>query len=839
MSRQPTKIHQAVAWIAFSFLGLLAIITAQVRVYPNQCNAIAMSDELVAAYRGIDVETLHLLRERRDLTTAEVCEIAPDKLARAIDKSIHPKPDHPGEAVTFRKLQEQDENGNIPEDGLIRAMEQAAQLRQTSARQPSSGGISSGKWTWLGPGNIGGRIRAILIHPTNTNTMWVGSVSGGIWKTTNGGTSWSVVSDFMANLAVSTLVMDPTNYNTLYAGTGEGFYNGDKIRGLGVFKSIDGGTTWTQLPTTNNSNWYYVNRLAISPNGTTLLAATGSGIWRSINGGDSWTQVQFSSDMADVKFNPSDNNKAVAGRFWGGAYYSTNGGLNWNTATFNVPGLTGSYPRTELAYAPSNPSIVYAGVYQTSGEVWQSVDGGQTYSRVNAITNYMGTQGWYDNAIWVDPTNANIIVVGGIDLYRSTNGGTTLTKISQWQYAPSSAHADHHAIVSHPGFNGSSNKTVFFGNDGGIYKATDVYTVIGTVGWTELNNQLGITQFYGAAGNASTGTIIGGTQDNGTLRYTTAGGTEAWTSAYGGDGGFSAADPSDSNYFYGEYVYAAVHRSSNGGSSSSYICGQYWSGVAWVWKSAPYRIDDAYYGRANFIAPFILDPNDSNRLLVGGASLWRTNDAKTANTNSTGPSWASIKSSIGSGSTYYISAIAVQPGNSDVIWVGHNNGNVYKTTNGTQASPIWTQVDTNGATPLPNRYVSRIVVDPNSVNTVYVTFGGYGQYFNSDNVWRTVDGGANWSARSGSGGTALPVAPVRSLAIYPTNSNWLYVGTEVGVFASENAGASWSGTNDGPANVSVDELFWMGTKLVAATHGRGLFSIIPGSYNLNLPLIQK
>ena len=154
-----------------------------------------------------------------------------------------------------------------------------------------------------------------------------------------------------------------------------------------------------------------------------------------------------------------------------------------------------------------------------------------------------------------------------------------------------------------------------------------------------------------------------------------------------------------------------------------------------------------------------------------------------------------------------------------MIWVGHNNGDVYRTTNGTVASPTWTKVDTNSPS-LPNRYVTRIAIDKNDTSKVYVTFGG----FSADNVWRTTNGGTTWADTTGSGATGLPDVPVRSLVIHPNNSNWLYVGTEIGIFASEDGGANWFVPQDGPANVSVDELFWMNTTLVAATHGRGLFT---------------
>ncbi|HMV96976.1 MAG TPA: S-layer homology domain-containing protein [Anaerolineales bacterium] len=719
--------------------------------------------------------------------------------------------DHPEEAREYRALAWRDENGNIPADGLFTAAQQINEMRAQQGNNPQA--ITSAGWTWIGPGNIGGRVRSIIIHPTDTNIMWAGSVTGGIWKSTDGGASWNILTDFMSNMAVTTMVIDPSNPNILYAGTGEGFTGNREISeplGGGVFKTTDGGSTWTQLSSTNNSNWYFVNRLAIHPsNPQILLAATYTGLWRSTDGGSSWSSV-LTGYMADVNFNPSDGNKAVAGnQFSGQAYYSTNGGVSWGSTN------TGGNGRVEVAYAPSSPSTVYASVDNIGGQLWKSVDGGVSYALVNSGNDFLSGQGWYDNALWVDPTNPNTLVVGGVDLYRSTNGGSTLTQISEWWNSPQSAHADHHVIVEKPGFNGTSNTTVYFGNDGGVYRANNVYTVVGTTGWTELNNNLGITQFYGAAGNATTGKIIGCKQNATTQIYTPAGGTEGWTTTFGGDGGWSAADPTDDNYLYGEYIYAQIHRSVNGGVYSDPIWGEYWDGSSYQYKNPPYIITDTYNSNANFISPFILDPNDSNRMLVGAASLWRSNDVKAPNTTTTGPSWYVIKSSTG----YNITAIAVAPGNSDIVWVGHENGDVFKTTNGTATNPTWTRADT-GSPALPNRYVTRITIDKNDNNKAYVTFGG----FSTDNVWATTNGGSTWADITGSGATGLPSLPVRSLVIHPNDSNWLYIGTELGLFASSDGGATWGLPHDGPTNTPVDELFWMGTKLVAATYGRGLFT---------------
>mgnify|MGYP000150351270 CR=1 FL=1 len=786
-----------VAVIAFAGLGTYSFLkNRDDGVTRFACDGQSMTVEQLAAHRGIAPQMAELLRLNRSVGADQLCDIPEKKLARAVFRVENPKPDRPGEAMAFRLLQQQDEDGTIPADGQIRAAEQLHALQRAQEAAPEIAGITRGKWKWLGPGNIGGRVRALLIHPTNTSTMFAGSVSGGLWKTTNGGASWSVVNDFLSNMAISSLIMHPTQFSKMWAGTGEGFYNTDGIRGAGIMYSSNGGATWNQLASTNTSDFLYVNRLAISANGTTLLAATRTGIFRSTNGGASWVK-ELSAEVLDIDFHPTDSNKAVAGGRAGNAWYTTNGGQSW-TLVASMQFATSFEGRVELAYAKSSPTTIYASLDKSSGQVWKSTNGGTSYSLVNTGAGYLGSQGWYDNALWVDPTNANRIIVGGIDLWRSTNGGSSLTKISQWFSAPTSAHADHHIIVEHPNYNGSGNRIVFFGNDGGIYKAADALTVSLVSGWKELNNKFGITQFYGAGVNPGTGNIVGGTQDNGTLFYTPSGGTENWTSPFGGDGGFSAYDPNDPNTFYGEYVYLAIHRNTSGGvSPSSYI----YSGITEANVSSTY---------ANFIAPFILDPNNPNRMLAGASSLWRSNNVKAST-----PSWSAIKPPTAFGRDYNISAIAVAPGKPNIIFVGHNNGDVYKTTNGTAASPTWSKVDTG----LPNRFVTRISIDPNNASIVFVSFGG----FASDNVYMTTNGGSSWSNRSGSGGGALPSAPVRGFAIHPKKPTWVYAGTEVGVFASENRGLTWKAPHDGPTNTSVDELIWKGTDLIAVTHGRGLF----------------
>ncbi len=831
-----------------------------------------LTDEDLARERRITVEQVRELKAELGASNEVLSQLSEQRLRQQLLELRYP--DLPRLRASFLLLKERDASGNVPTDALPKALQQLDSLRARAnkniARMPTAlpaGGPKAiagrlllpptaglfpdhSGWEALGPINIGGRVRSIVFEPGNENKMWIGSVGGGVWHSTDGGKTFKAVDDLMANLAVSCLAIDPSNPKIIYAGTGEGVYGGESIPGAGIFRTIDG-TKWEQVSSTiapaQGSNFQYVNRLAVSTDGKVLLAATRSGLFRSEDSDRlKWSQP-LTGELAFVAFHPTDNLKAIAAGFNGNAYYSPDGGITWHPAT-HTNAATGRpiiwTGRVELTYALKNPKIVYAAVARNSGEIWQSSDGGESYSKKGgkrkdnpaSPAGYLGKYGWYANSIWAGDKNEKLVIVGGVDLWKSEDGGDTLIEISTWD-SPKSAHADHHAIVPAPGY-GTTNKRIYFGNDGGIFKTEDASTVGNDPvpprinGWVSLNSSLPITQFYGAAANTR-GIIIGGSQDTGTLRYDTTTGNQQWSETFGGDGGWCAADPNDPNYLYGEYIYLNIHRSTDAGATTDtlgdrYISGQYWNPQKinqkgkrgdWDWKDAPYRIDDAMTNNALFIAPFVLDPNNSDRILAGGLRLWRTNDAKAPNdgctgdpnATCTGPEWSIIKDSVGS----MISAIAVTRNNPDVIWVGHERGEIYKTTEGTKDAPNWPRV---GETQLPpGRFCTGIEIDPNDSETVYLTYGR----FEKGAVWKTPDGGINWSNI----GNDLPDAPVYCLTIHPRNSKFIYVGTGVGVFASEDGGAHWSPTNEGPTSCAVNDFFWMGDTLVAVTNGRGMFKI--------------
>jgi len=775
------------------------------------------TEKNIAKWLHEPLERIKQVKIARSLDNTALCTFSAKKLARSFDRLDNPeRPDKPDQAAMFRTAQ-QSVNGVLKPDGLLIATEQRNQIVNQSKPVANIAGImnikgaaniSSDNWTDLGPGNIGGRTRAMYIHPQDTDIIFIGSVGGGIWKSSDGGNSWSAVNDFMGNITITSIVADPrTTANVattvLYASTGEGFYNGDSLRGYGIFKSTDGGTTWSQLtstdPTTTDPDWYYTNRLAINVSGVIIAVTRDNGVFTSKDDGASWTKSapgpDYYSMMEDVKFDPNDNTKAIVGSVNGNCYYTTDSGITWNNT--NIVDASSSWitGRVEIAYGTAS-NVVYASVDNDSGEIYRSTDGGLNWI-LRSTPQHLGNQGWYSNTIWVDPTDSDHLIIGGLDLYSSTDGGLNWTQISTWYYEPNSPHADHHMIMSDPNYNGSTNKKVYFSNDGGVYRADDVTVVNGNSsnnGWSNLNNGLSITQFYCAAG-ISGSKITGGTQDNGSLLQSI-GSTSNWQAHFGGDGGFSGVSKHATNageyYYFGEYVYLQIHRSDNG-AQGDYIY--------------DHGLNDANTNNANFIAPFMIDPNNDSTMLAGGLSFWRSANVSTANPNDI--TWTSIKSSIGE----KISQITVAEGSSDVILVGYNNGEIYKTTNGTSVSPTWTQVHTSNG-----KFVLALMIDKSDTNILYAGWGG----FASGNLKKSINGGVSWTDISG----GLPETPMRSIVRNPTNPDYLYVGTEVGIFTSEDQGAHWFTTNDGPANVSVDKLFWYdSTTLIAATHGRGVFRI--------------
>ncbi|HEY0515034.1 MAG TPA: hypothetical protein VGH73_24275 [Thermoanaerobaculia bacterium] len=706
----------------------------------------------------------------------------------------HPAATEAMGAFLWRQQIERDEHGRIPQGALLAALQQRQRLEQSrfATGLTKTAGLDNG-WVFRGPANVGGRTRALLIDPRNPAHLWAGSVSGGLFVSSNAGKSWSPIDDFFPSLTVSSLAADPSDPDTFYVGTGEGFFNADSLRGLGIFVTHDGGASFQQLGATGN--WGDVNRIAVSPaDPSTLLAATSAGLYRSTDGGGTWS-LRTEHRSLQVAFNPRAPNEALASE--DGAnhlhqiLFSSDSGATWTTAS-SLAGNAYFLARIEIAYAPSDGNIAYA---NQDGAFWKSTDGGRSWNQVGQS----GDGNWYSNAVWVSPTDPNLVLVGGVYVSRSLNGGQSFAPISSGYLLTQQVHPDVHFIAGDPGYDGRTNRRVYVGCDGGVFVADNVQTVTTKKGWRSLNGGYATTQYYSGAGDGPTALLMGGAQDNGTLRLQK---TATATLSYGGDGGFVAVDRQVPTYVYGEYINLSnLFRSRDGG------------------KHLEIFIDGGLpeQSQGNFVAPFVLDPTDGNRMLAGAGQLWLSTNVRTGRP----PAWTAIKPAVSNRSgVQNVSAIAVSPADPNRIWVGHNDGQVYTSTDGRSASPSWQTVDDNGGhNPLPDRYVTRITPSWQDPQVAWVSFGGR----TPDNLWRTDDGGQTWHSVSGQ----LPQIPILGIAQHPSRPDWLYVGTEVGVFASEDGGQTWGTVNEGPGNVEVDDIVFLNrsTTLLAATHGRGLWTV--------------
>jgi hypothetical protein len=691
-----------------------------------------------------------------------------------------------------------DENGYIPPDGPARALDQRNRImREMAAKRiaPDNAALPStpAGWTNLtGYVHPVGRINDLLIHPTTPNTMWAGADGGGIWKTTDGGVTWQAANDFLASLSISSFAMRPGDPSIIYTATGPlGSHYG--LGGAGVFKSIDGGTSWSQLANTSpalNFDWYSVYQLAIHPtDSNTVIAATYGGAYITTNGGTMWTKIAAASTRAyNVAIHPGNSNLRVIAMSDGTVRIATDGST-YNTYT--IAASPDSY--TRIALAPSNQNVMYALVYNSgTTTLYRSGTGGTSWSAVTTPSADIRGQLYYTGGLWIDPTNANHIAICEFWADVTSDASVASPTWTRSGYG----WVDFHGIVGHPSYNGTSNKIVFFFDDGGLYKWADVDTIFTTAPAYLAPNGIVVTEAYTVAGRG--GNLIFGAQDVASRFYKTtmSDATPRWrfASGLGGhDGAATAADRMNPNILYGSTQFLGIHRSTDGGSSTGFIC----QGITDITCGG-------YTGSSAFIAPFVLDPNNQSRMLAGAASLWRSNNVSTGSP----PTWTSIHSGVGSN----ISAIAVAPTDSDVIWVAYENGNLYKTVNGTAPTPTWTQV-TN--VPVGNKL--RIYIDRTNSSRVYIGLSG----FTANRLVTTPDGGGMWTSVAG-----LPSASVFAIQQHPVNASWLYVGTAVGLFASEDGGANWSATNQGPANVQVTDLNWYSDSpavLLVATFGRGIW----------------
>lgn len=654
-------------------------------------------------------------------------------------------------------------------------------------------------WTPLGPAPIQtastGRLSTIAVHPDNPATIYIGGAQGGVWKTTNGGTSWTALTDGECSLAMGSIAIDPVSPQIVYAGTGELHFSGDSYYGCGVLRSTDAGTTWTQLGASifdTNIGGARISKVIVDPatagsaNATVVYAATSVGVYRSADSGLNWTRVLegIATDMVRDPATPATLYAAVgspSGNALNGVYKSVNGGLDWTRLGGGFP--TADIGRIALAIAPSDPQRLYAAI-QTSfnaendgGQlfgIFRSNDGGATWTRAAAAGASCGSQCWYDLVIAVEPAVAENVWFGGVFLYRSTDGAASFRNVLN------GIHVDQHALTFDPRNPG----TLYAGNDGGIFRTTTAGS-----SWQSLNTNLALTQFYsGISAHPTDPTAaLGGTQDNGTLEYS---GVAIWQNVVGGDGGFTAIDYRDPSVAYAETQW----------TQNSSFAGPRRRNLPSGFIRMVNGIDPA--DRALFIPPIVMDPTNPAVLYFGTYRVYRT-------TNQAG-AWGAISPDLSKGNGR-VSAIAPAPSDPGTIYVGTSDGNLQVTRNFGGSWALRT-------TGLPNRHIKDIVIDRAEPGTAVLSASG----FNTGHVFRTTDFGANWTDISGN----LPDVPVNAILEI---ADEIFIGTDLGVFLSADLGATWTPFMDGLPNVAVFDLAYSNETGVAlaGTHGRGMFSFRP------------
>lgn len=706
---------------------------------------------------------------------------------------------------------------------LWEAINEKKQRFSTAAQNVSS------NWTALGPVQVPlrdsrmpiigvaglGRINCVTFDPNNLNTLWVGSPSGGLWKSTDGGSTWSTSTDNLPNIGISWIVIDPNNTNIMYLATGDG--DAGDTYCIGVLKSTDGGNNWntTGLQPGVSSLWKMRKLLMHPADSNTLLAAVNLGVYKTTNAGTSWTK-KISGDFKDIEVDPINPSIWYAAatfspNFNEGIYKSVDSGDTWTKLTTGLP--KSNFYRMEIAISNSSPSTLYAlycgdfYYYRQYGfyGLYRSTDSGSTWTLQSNSPNILGYDyqgndtrgfGYYTLTIEVNPSNPNEVYVGTINIWKSTDGGVTWTCIGHWfgDGGTVPVHADTHYLAFKPG----SSSEIICGNDGGFYKSADSGAT-----WTDLSNGLAIHQIYRLGCSAQNANkVIIGCQDNGTELLDSG----SWYYVYGGDGMECAIDPLNSNTMYCEYCFGDIQRSVDNGQTWAPICPGGKPNGAWI-------------------TPYQIDPSNNNTLYIGTKDVYKSTNQ--------GNSWFKI-STLNLQSNEFLEALAVAPSNSNYIYTAANNpttpirATIFKTFD---AGANWTTLQGGG---VPSEQITYIAVHPNNPETLWVTRGGYKS---GEKVYYSTNGGQSWSNISGS----LPNIPVNCVVVDSTSPNTdkpVYVGTDLGVYYSNDGKGNWQAFDTGLPNVIVNELeIHTATKRIrAATYGRGLWESFLAGVTLNIQL---
>jgi photosystem II stability/assembly factor-like uncharacterized protein len=598
-------------------------------------------------------------------------------------------------------------------------------------------------------------------------------------------------------------------YRTSNSNIGYNVWKARGTYGVGILKSMDGGVTWTQVFNKNMSDLFAVNMLSFDHvDANIVYACTTDGLYRTLNAGLSWTKILDKTYVSDIAINPTNTNQMVAavGNLLDtdkGIYRSTDGGVTWVKITAGLPASFEGFIRFDNVAITPNMVIATIGrdAGSTSNELYKSNDFGATWTEL-ANSNHCQYQFWYSHDIAINPSNANSFVFGGVDLYNYNAGTGKRSNVG-------GVHSDIHDIAFDP----SNSNNVYVACDGGMYRSTN-----GGANFSMINNGLQAVQFYApfAVCPSNPSIMIGGLQDNGVVRYN---GT-TWASVAGGDGGPSVFHPTNANIVFSSNDARHVLRSTNGGASFSEVL------TSWAFAAD---------SRTGFMAPLAISKSNPNVLYSGTDNLHKSTTGGTSGSWN-GNTYASANTYIEAQHKTAV-AIAVSPVNENKLYVStspfaqYDNDvnnlyvntppNLFKSTNGGTSF-------TNIKAGLPDRFVMDFEISPKSDDSVWIVLGGFG----TSHVYVTGNGGATWTSK----GNGLPDVPTNAVTLDPLNPSVIYVGNDIGVYMSPDYGNTWFDFNRGlwDATQIMDLIVTKNRKLVAATHGKGVF--ISDLFAANLPV---
>lgn len=602
---------------------------------------------------------------------------------------------------------------------------------------------------------VSGRVAAIAIDPSNSNHILCGGAGGGVWETFNKGTNWFPRTDYQPTLATGAIAFDPVTPRTVYCGTGEGnFYSN---LGVGILKSVNGGTTWSVLANAPFVGAGFFDIIVDPSNNSRILTATRLGVhistdggatWKLLKGGTCWDIALHSKSI--IRRPPAPQTFEILAAFSDGIYGSTNWGTSWAKVT--LPGAPAGFSRLAVDISRSNGSIAYA--YGASGATCYLYrrNAAGTWSAVAPPAGLATGQAWYDWFLAVSPDNDSQIYLGAIEAYRGTLSGTIWAWVTISNKPGDDIHPDQHTIA----IDVANANNIYIGCDGGLFASPDR-----GIKWNSLNNGLGITEIeYMAQDLGSSRWIMGGTQDNGSIRYT---GNAAWDHIADGDGGDCGVNRADPNVVFHTYYNMGMERSDTKGNFGSFT---------WKGPSVPSGYSNLFYPPMEV---------NNNTVAQAGQSVFISRNK--------GDSWTEIALPAGNvGSAMYMP-------NSDTVYVGTTAGNIYKIS--------WQILRWSAPAALTRpraAFISDLHVNPSNLNRIWATYSSMG----GGRAFRSDDGGSTWTDLS----SGLPNLPINSVEVDPGNANRVWVAADVGVYQSLNAGASWASFSNGLPNAIAADLIY-------------------------------